>query len=140
MFDVGQWSHFLLFLRNVLTDTIIPAQERMRKDYLRGLFHRTPEQIAEEELLYVEVKRLEENEHKWAKEREALLKMLAGVESGLPNLKADWDVISGVVVSDRDRKSSRRGLDGMGGYGSASGTSEFRLRSLVKPIQCFIVF
>ena len=121
--------HAALVLLNV--ESSLSAQERMRKDYLRGLYHRTPEQIAEEELLYVEVKRLEENEQKWARDRDGLLKMLAGVESGLPNLKADWDVISGVVVSDRDRKSSRRGLDGMGGYGSASGKPKRSYSNLV---------
>lgn len=84
------------------------AQERMRKEYLRNLFDRTPEQIAEEEALYVEVKRLEADERRWAKDRDDLLRTQAGVESGLPNLNTHWDVISGVNVSAGDRKSLKK--------------------------------
>lgn len=90
-----------------------PAQERMRKEYLRNLFNRTPDQIAEEEVLYIEVKRLEANERRWAKDRDELLRTQAGVESGLANLNTHWDVISGVNVSAGDRKSlkKREGTD-----------------------------
>lgn len=80
----------------------------MRKEYLRNLFDRTPEQIAEEEALYVEVKRLEADERRWAKDRDELLRTQAGVESGLPNLNTHWDVISGVNVSAGDRKSLKK--------------------------------
>jgi hypothetical protein len=80
----------------------------MRKEYLRGLSNRTPEQIAEE-ALYVEVKRLEANKRQLAKDREDLLKMPGGVESGLPNLSADWD-----------RKPSKRTLEGMSSHGGGS--------------------
>lgn len=85
----------------------------MRKEYLRNLFNRTPDQIAEEEVLYIEVKRLEANERRWAKDRDELLRTQAGVESGLANLNTHWDVISGVNVSAGDRKSlkKREGTD-----------------------------
>lgn len=86
----------------------------MRKEYLRGLFNRTPNQIAEEEALYVEVKRLEANESRWKKDRDELLRTLAGIESGLPNLNANWDVQNGVpqMFSDRDRKNLNKRRDG----------------------------
>jgi hypothetical protein len=43
----------------------------------------TPEQIAEEEALYVECKRMEQQEKTFRADREDLMKMLAGFESGL---------------------------------------------------------
>ncbi|KAF8311157.1 hypothetical protein DL93DRAFT_2083603 [Clavulina sp. PMI_390] len=89
------------------------AQERMRKEYLRNLFNRTPEQIAEEEALYVEVKRLEANEKRWAKERDELLRTQLGVESGLSTLNTNWDVISGSNVLPASA------LGGLGGGGRA---------------------
>ena len=83
-------------------------QERNRKAYLTGLFDRTPEQIAEEEQLYVEIKRLELNEKRYAKERDDLLRTFAGVESGLPGLQANWDISTGVPI-DKKRKKRLEG-------------------------------
>ncbi|KAF9513258.1 hypothetical protein BS47DRAFT_1317687 [Hydnum rufescens UP504] len=79
-------------------------QERNRKAYLTGLFDRTPEQIAEEEQLYVEIKRLELNEKRYAKERDDLLRTFAGVESGLPGLQANWDISTGVPIDKKRKK------------------------------------
>ncbi|WFD41903.1 swr complex subunit [Malassezia psittaci] len=59
-------------------------QEVERKRAVEKLFTRTPEQVAEEEALYVEARRLEQNEGKLSKEREDLLRLLGGWES-LPN-------------------------------------------------------
>ena len=59
-------------------------QEVERKRAVEKLFSRTPEQLAEEEALYVETRRLEQNEAKFAKERDDLLRLLGGWES-LPN-------------------------------------------------------
>ncbi|WFD30324.1 swr complex subunit [Malassezia sp. CBS 17886] len=56
-------------------------QEVERKRAVQKLFLRTPEQLAEEEALYVEARRLEQNETKFAREREDLLRLLGGVES-----------------------------------------------------------
>ncbi|KAF8339079.1 uncharacterized protein EI90DRAFT_3279490 [Cantharellus anzutake] len=97
-----------------------PEQERNRKAYLNGLFDRTPEQIAEEEQLYVEIKRLELNERRYSKEREELLRTFAGVESGLPNLPANWDIAASVAM-DKKRKKRLEGeisLDSPVGPGS----------------------
>src|SRR5258708_4572180 len=79
-------------------------QEQNRKAYLNGLFDRTPEQIEEEEQLYVEIKRLELNDRRYAKEREELLKTFAGVESGLPGLPANWDIAANVAMDKKRRK------------------------------------
>lgn len=59
-------------------------QEVERKRAVEKLFSRTPEQLAEEEALYVEARRLEQNEAKFARERDDLLRLLGGWEA-LPN-------------------------------------------------------
>ncbi|CAO3662518.1 unnamed protein product [Umbelopsis ramanniana] len=51
-------------------------KEIERKKALEILFNRTPEQIEEEEALFIEARRLEQNDMKLAKEREQLLKFL----------------------------------------------------------------
>lgn len=58
----------------------LPAREIERKKNLSVLFNRTPEQIEEEEALYIESRRIEQNEKKLAKEREGLLKFLQTYE------------------------------------------------------------
>lgn len=63
-------------------------REITRKKYIASLESRTPDQIAEEEALYVEIKRLEQSERRFARERDELLRVLAGVESGLPSVAA----------------------------------------------------
>ncbi|OZJ03158.1 hypothetical protein BZG36_03890 [Bifiguratus adelaidae] len=52
------------------------AKELERKKLLESLFKRSKEEIDEEEALYVELRRLEANEKKLAKDREGLLKIL----------------------------------------------------------------
>lgn len=54
------------------------GREIERKSYLRSLMHRTPAQIAEEEFLYIESRRLEQSYTKIASERADLLKILGG--------------------------------------------------------------
>ena len=60
-----------------------------RKRYIVNLETRTPDQVAEEEALYLEVKRLEHNERKFKRDRDNLLRMLAGMDSGLPDIVED---------------------------------------------------
>ncbi|GAA5866151.1 hypothetical protein JCM3774_004099 [Rhodotorula dairenensis] len=55
-------------------------RETERKNYLRSLLSRTPAQIAEEDFLYVESRRIEQNYHKIASERAELLHLLGGRE------------------------------------------------------------
>ncbi|KAJ1032476.1 hypothetical protein NDA16_000500 [Ustilago loliicola] len=56
-------------------------REIERKKAVARLYTRTPEQLAEEEALYVEIRRIEQNEAKYASEREELLRLLGGWES-----------------------------------------------------------
>ncbi|EST10111.1 SWR1-complex protein 4/DNA methyltransferase 1-associated protein 1 [Kalmanozyma brasiliensis GHG001] len=56
-------------------------REVERKKAVARLYTRTPEQLAEEEALYVEIRRIEQNEAKYASEREELLRLLGGWES-----------------------------------------------------------
>ena len=61
----------------------------MRKRYLVNLESRTSEQLVEEEALYVEIRRLEQTERRFKKEREELFRTLAGMDSGLPEIVED---------------------------------------------------
>lgn len=63
------------------TYTFDRAREVERKRYVARLFTRTPAQLAEEEALYVEARRLEQNEARFSSEREELLRLLGGWES-----------------------------------------------------------
>ncbi|KAL9938759.1 hypothetical protein V8E36_002478 [Tilletia maclaganii] len=69
-----------------------------RKALLEGLYARTPSQLAEEEALYIEARRLEQQEAKFAREREALLKLLGGWEAA-PNWTRESLVGAGTGLS-----------------------------------------
>lgn len=56
------------------------AREIERKNYLRSLLSRTPAQIAEEDFLFIESRRIEQSYHRLTREREDLLKILGGRE------------------------------------------------------------
>ena len=79
-------------------------RELTRKKYLLSLENRTPEQIAEEEALYIEIKRLEQSERKFKKEREALLRTLAGMDSGLPDIVEDDGMSLGITPDGKKKK------------------------------------
>lgn len=64
-------------------------REKMRKNYIASLEERKQEEIAEEEALFIELKRLEQNERKFRKERDELLRTLLGIDSGLPDIVAE---------------------------------------------------
>ncbi|KAI6003685.1 hypothetical protein EDD15DRAFT_2156068 [Pisolithus albus] len=64
-------------------------REKMRKNYIASLEERTQEEVAEEEALFIELKRLEQNERRFRKERDELLRTLLGIESGLPDIVAE---------------------------------------------------
>ncbi|KAI0005162.1 hypothetical protein BJV74DRAFT_807369 [Russula compacta] len=66
-------------------------REVMRKKYLLSLENRTPKELAEEEALYIELKRIEQNEKRFKRDRDRLLRTLLGAESGLPDLPIDED-------------------------------------------------
>ncbi|TDL29904.1 hypothetical protein BD410DRAFT_817836 [Rickenella mellea] len=86
-------------------------REVTRKKYIASLENRTPDQIAEEEALYVEVKRLEQNERRFAKERDELLKTIAGVDSGLPGVAADDEVQIALFGDPKKKKKGGNGMD-----------------------------
>jgi DNA methyltransferase 1-associated protein 1 len=83
-----------------------------RKNYLRTLSNRTADQIAEEEALFIEIKKLEQTERRFAKEREDLLKLLHGIDAGVASVQTDDDgPTASVLVADKKR--SKRKLDGL---------------------------
>ena len=82
-------------------------REVTRKEYLASLENRTPEQIAEEEAMYIELKRLEQTERAFKKERDELLRTLLGVESGLADLNVEDD--SHAAITD-PRKKKKAGV------------------------------
>lgn len=79
-------------------------REVMRKKYLLSLENRTPKELAEEEALYVELKRIEQNEKRFKQDRDRLLRTLLGAECGLPDLPIDEDGPLG------DPKKRKRGV------------------------------
>jgi DNA methyltransferase 1-associated protein 1 len=92
-----------------LSDHISTDRELTRKKYLVSLENRTPEQLVEEEALYIEIKRLEQNERQFKRERDELLRTLAGVDSGLPDVVEDEGLMNLVV----DVKKKKKGVSGM---------------------------
>ncbi|KAG2116018.1 uncharacterized protein F5147DRAFT_387921 [Suillus discolor] len=87
-------------------------RERMRKDYIASLEDRTPEEIAEEEALFIELKRLEQNERKFKKERDELLRTLLGIDSGLPDIVAEEDGLSALSAEGfKKRKKNANEID-----------------------------
>jgi len=84
-------------------------RELTRKQYLRSLENRTPEQIAEEEALYLELKRLEQGERQFKKDRDDLLRTLLGVESGLSDIQlGDDSSLHGLSSMPELKKSKRK--------------------------------
>lgn len=78
---------------------------------MESLLSRTPEQIAEEESLFIEVKRLEQTERRFAKDRDHLLRTLLGIDSGLPlRLDEDGPIAAQLVL---DKRKVRRRVDGI---------------------------
>lgn len=85
-------------------------REKMRKNYIASLEDRTSEEIAEEEALFIELKRLEQNERKFRKERDDLLRTLLGVDSGLPDIVVEEDGPSALSI-EGVKKKKKGGLD-----------------------------
>jgi DNA methyltransferase 1-associated protein 1 len=60
----------------------------------------------EEEALYIELKRFEQNERRFKQDRDRLLRTLLGAECGLPDLPIDEDGLQG------DPRKKRKGAPG----------------------------
>ena len=89
-------------------------RELTRKQYLRSLENRTAEQIAEEEALYLELKRLEQTERQFKKDREDLLRTMLGIESGLSDIQlGDDSSLHGLSSMPEIKKSKKRTGGGM---------------------------
>jgi DNA methyltransferase 1-associated protein 1 len=85
------------------------SQERevTRKKYVQELGNKTHEQILEEEALYIELKKLEQKERQFRREREELLRTLLGDQSGLPDIQVDDDAtLVGASYSQDNSASS----------------------------------
>jgi hypothetical protein len=95
-----------------------------RKTYLRSLLSRTPAQIAEEDFLFIESRRIEQSYHRLTREREDLLKILGGREG----IGATGGVQIGVGGGEKGR-SSMGTAGGMGQQPLASGSGEKRKKN-----------
>ncbi|KAL0949355.1 hypothetical protein HGRIS_009424 [Hohenbuehelia grisea] len=86
-------------------------REVTRKKYVTSLENRTPEQIAEEEALFIELKRLEQNERRFKRDRDELLRTLAGIDSGLPDVVEDEASLTAPLPGDfLKRKKTKSGI------------------------------
>jgi hypothetical protein len=85
---------------------LISARETKRKQYASELFHLTAAEIAEEEALYVEIKRMEQNERRYRADRDDLMRTVVGLDSGLIGL----DQANGEGVVGLDKVSEAGGV------------------------------
>lgn len=79
-------------------------REVTRKKYIASLETRTPQQKAEEDALYIELKRLEQGERRFKRDREELLRTVLGIESGLLDLPIEEDGLNSATVDTRKKK------------------------------------
>ncbi|KAI5893877.1 uncharacterized protein SCHCODRAFT_01141637 [Schizophyllum commune H4-8] len=79
-------------------------REVTRRKYIESLDKRGQDALEEEEALYIEIKRLEQNERKFKKDRDELLRVLAGIDSGLPDVIEDADLSLIAVDTKRSKK------------------------------------
>ena len=106
-FEKGTQISIAVFTRE--THAVVTERELTRKQYLRSLENRTPEQIAEEEALYLELKRLEQTERQFKKDRDDLLRTLLGIESGLSDIQlGDDSSLHGLSSMPEIKKSKKR--------------------------------
>lgn len=90
------------------------GKEVTRKEYLLSLENRTATEIAEEEALFTELKRLEQNERRFKKERDELLRTLLGVESGLPDILIEEEGLNGgpaIESASTNKKTKKKGAN-----------------------------
>lgn len=86
--------------------------EVMRKKWVASLESRTPENIAEEEALFIEIKRLEQQERRFRRDRDELLRTLLGVEAGLPDLPfEDENPFTSTPSLSIDTKNKKRRME-----------------------------
>lgn len=102
-------------------------RELERKQYLKSLLERTREQIQEEDWLYVESRRIEQNYHKVVQERKELLKLLGGRDGigGIENLVNGVLQVSanGSIANHNPVKTTALNTGVVGGTGSSSSSN-----------------
>lgn len=87
------------------------GREVKRKQYASELYHLTAAEIAEEEALYIEVKRLQQVERRYRSDRDDLMRTVMGLDSGLVELDQDnTEAILGVDKVSREATCGRLGL------------------------------
>ncbi|CAG7848563.1 SubName: Full=Uncharacterized protein {ECO:0000313/EMBL:CCA66526.1} [Serendipita indica DSM 11827] len=91
------------------------AQEKARRQHVAALWDRTPQQMAEETILYTEILRLSQTSTVFTAQRNALLRLLAGIESGLPDIATRDDRLTPLNLDPQIR-----GVKG-GPWGNALG-------------------
>lgn len=75
------------------------AREIKRKQYASDLFHLTPAEIAEEEALYVEITRMQQNERRFRADRDELMRSVMGLDSGL--MEVDQAAMENAIGVDK---------------------------------------
>ncbi|WWC72672.1 uncharacterized protein I206_106636 [Kwoniella pini CBS 10737] len=104
--SVADWFvHVLLRIpkRNNNLSTHTPLTRR--KQYASELFHLTAAEIAEEEALYVEIKRMEQNERRYRADRDDLMRTVMGLDSGL--VEFDQSNVELIFGADKNKKRKR---------------------------------
>ncbi|OCF36012.1 SWR1-complex protein 4 [Kwoniella heveanensis BCC8398] len=81
------------------------SREIKRKQYASELFHLTAAEIAEEEALYIEIKRMEQNERRYRADRDDLMRTVMGFDSGLITL--DQSNVDNILGVDKNKKRKR---------------------------------
>ncbi|KAL1738778.1 hypothetical protein HDZ31DRAFT_50457 [Schizophyllum fasciatum] len=84
-------------------------REHTRRKYIGSLHLRSQDDLDEEEALYIEIKRLEQNERKFKRDRDELLRVIAGIDSGLPDVIEDQDL--SLIAVDLKRKKKGTNAD-----------------------------
>lgn len=95
-----------------------------RKRYASELFHLTAAEIAEEEALYIEVKRMEQDEKRYRSERDVLMRSVIGLDSDLVDLgQHNGEGVVGMEKVGNDRQLAAHILEkAQAGRGGCSGT------------------
>jgi DNA methyltransferase 1-associated protein 1 len=104
-FDYGVFCHFSS--RPSLIP-VSPAKEKSRREFIENLWNRDSTTVAEEDILYLELKRLEQTERKFARSRDTLLRNLAGIESGLSGIDIQEDGLVGWGGNPADHPQPKR--------------------------------
>ena len=104
-FDYGEFYHYSRILSLI---QVSPAKEKSRREFIEGLWNRDPATVAEEDILYLDLKRLEQTERKFARERDTLLRNLAGIESGLSGIDIQEDGLVGWGGNPADHPQPKR--------------------------------